>query len=344
MASLKEMLERFQKGPSDVLGLDIQTSGIAAVRMRKGNEGISVVAADMLPAITLPDLDAEEPEAPEPLAIPSKLKSRYAAITTGGTSSIIKLLSFPGAFNEATEAKVVDNLGIEDPDAFRVGYKLAVEGHGKSESRVIAVAMPENLAATLVALLPAGLPAPYALEVSGLATMTAFVHGPGATHDADAVGAIDFGEEATTFSLFNKGSVALVRTFSAGTSDVLNKVQEGLGVDRETAQGIIADGAFDISASVNEVMEPLVKQLIVSRDFVERRENCHVNKLYVSGGLTVSRDSLNEMTTAMGVEIDFWNPFEGLTMGTHALPEKLVGHEWRFSAAVGSVLGTFEET
>jgi Tfp pilus assembly PilM family ATPase len=144
--------------------------------------------------------------------------------------------------------------------------------------------------------------------------------------------------------LFNKGLLALIRRFDFGINTLLDNVQQALGVDRETAQGIVSDGSFDISQSVSEVVEPLVKQLIVSRDFVERRENCHISKLYVSGGLTASRDSLDEIRSAMGIEVALWNPFEGITLAPGTIPDTLTGQECRFSAAIGGVLSAFEES
>ena len=51
-----------------------------------------------------------------------------------------------------------------------------------------------------------------------------------------------------------------------------------------SAQQILFDGSFDISQPIAEVMGPFEKQLIVSRDFVERRENCRINKIYAAGG------------------------------------------------------------
>jgi len=154
---------------------------------------------------------------------------------------------------------------------------------------------------------------------------------------------IDFGARISTFVLFNKGVLALIRRFDVGTDTLLDRVRETLGVDRETAEGIISDGAFDVSQSVTEVMEPLVKQLVVSRDFVERHENCHVVKVYVSGGLAASRNSLDELASSLGIEVDLWNPFEGLTIMPGVLTENLAGKEWRFSVAIGACLATFEE-
>ena len=154
---------------------------------------------------------------------------------------------------------------------------------------------------------------------------------------------MDFGDTTSSFAIFNNGLLALVRRFDVGTDTILEKIQESLGVDRDTAKGIIADGAFDISQPVSEVLEPLIKQIMVSRDFVERREDCHISKIYVSGGLVISRDSLDEMRASVGVDVDPWSPFDKLHVQPDAVPENLVGQEWRFSAAVGAALGLFEE-
>ncbi|MDD4870672.1 MAG: pilus assembly protein PilM, partial [Kiritimatiellae bacterium] len=209
---------------------------------------------------------------------------------------------------------------------------------------ILAVALPEAEAGIIAALLPTGLPAPFSLEVSGLATMSTFLHSVGKYIMENAVGVIDFGARISTFALFNKGLLALIRRFNFGTNTLLDNVQQALGVDRETAQGIVSDGSFDISQSVSEVIEPIVKQLTVSRDFVERRENCHISKIYVSGGITVSRDSLEEIRSSMGLEVVLWNPLEGLIVTQGAIPENMTGKESRFSAAIGAALATFEET
>jgi Tfp pilus assembly PilM family ATPase len=310
--------------------------------MRKNNEEISVLAAGLLPPLEIPTPnESGEPVQVDPIDLPANLKGRYASVAMSGDAAIVKLLSFPGTFDAEAEAKVVDNMGLDDPDQYRIGYKL-VSAPSRAESKVLAVAMPESEASMISMLLPVGLPAPYSLELSGLASVTTFLHGPGQKHTGEAVGVIDFGADTTVFVLLNKNVVALIRRFNMGTNAILEKVQKSLGIDKETAQGIIADGAFDISQAVGEVMEPLVKQLVVSRDFVERRENCHVGQIYVSGGLIVSRDSLDEMTSAMAVEISFWNPFDGLTVAPDAVPDNLSGREWLFSAAIGAGLATFE--
>jgi len=343
--SFREALDRFKRGPADVVGIDVGSTSVKAVRMRRGDSGAAeVLAARVMPPVSLPDLQSGSPAEAPALDLDPEFRAKYACLTVSGREAVVKLLSFPGQFDEKAEQKVVDNMGLDKPDDYRISYKLISEGHGRSESRVLTVALREKQAAVLPLMLPAGPPAPYSLEISGLAAMAAFLRSAGAAHSNGAVGVVEFSARVTTFALFNRNVLALVRRFSFGTEALLEKVQNTLGVDRETAQGIVTDGSFDISQSVSDIMEPLIKQLIVSRDFVERRENCRIEGIYASGGLALSHDSLAEIKSSMEIDVTAWNPFENLNVADRALPKDLAGQEWRFAAAVGACLGTFEET
>ena len=333
MKTLQELIDGFRRGPRDVVGIDVGSSAVKAVRLRSHGDEVSVVATAILP-----------PSNGSTLELPAKLKARYAALTFTAQNAIIKLLSFPGQFDEGAEAKVVDNMGLHDPELYRISYKIVSEGQARGESRVLTVAWPEQEAAAAADLLPVGLPAPFSYEISGLATMPSFL---GIAHEKTlngALGILDFGDTTTTYALFNRGLITLVRRFNFGTNHLLERVQSTLGVDRETAQGIITDGSFDISQSISDIMESLIKQMIVSRDFVERRENCHVSQLFVTGGLARSQDAIEDVRSAMDVEVEFWNPFEGMSISKDAVPPELEGKEWRLAAATGACLGVFEDT
>ncbi len=339
MKPLKEILASFNRTPTDVVGIDVGTSAIKLVRMRQTGGTFNVVGAGLLP---VPAPLAADQESLTPLEIPSKLKARYAALCFSAPSAVVKLLTFPGAFDERAEAKVADNMGLDEPDRYRIGYKLIQEGHARGESRVLTVAWAEGEAGRGTELIPAGLPVPGSLEVAGLATITAFLNASPEKDRMAATGLIDFGDAVTTYALFNRGSLALLRRFAFGTNALYEKVQSTLGVDRETARGIITDGSFDISQPLGEILDPLIKQFMVSRDFVERRENCRLGRLFISGGLSKSRDALEDIRASMDVELATWNPFDGLSVAKDAMPEDLVGQEWRLAAATGACLGVLQ--
>ena len=348
MEALDNLLQKFRRRPKDVVGVDMGATAVKAVRLRGSANGTaSVVAAGIMP---LPSAENEtdaqqEGKTPAPLSLnlPSKLRARYACLAISGEHAIVKLLSFPGRFDAGNESRLVESLGVQDPDAYRIGYKLVREGHARTEARVLGVAIPDEEAVRFLAPFETGLPAPFSMEISGLAGLTAFAHGPLSKMDEEAAGLVDFGTTTTVVAFFHRQTLALVRQFGIGTGALVSRVQQSLGVDAETAQGIISDGAFDISQTMLEVLSPLIKQVGVSRDFVERREDCRVQRVFISGSAAKSRDVIGELRTALELDIENWDPFDGLNVADDAIPEQLKGQEWRFASAIGACLGTFEE-
>lgn len=341
--TIDSLLGAFKHRTSDLAGIDVAASGVKVVRMQKNRNVVSLLAADILPPIDLSERTAQE-AATLSTSLPPRLKGRYACLAIPGQDAVVKLLSLPGQFDSKMESKLFENLGLKNPDAYRIGYRITSDGQPRAESRVLTAAVPDARVQAAIDLLPTGIPAPYSIEIAGLATLTAFAHGPGSRHTSDAVGVVEFGASTSSFALFNCGNLALVRRFGFGTDRLIDRLSEALSVDHETATGIITNNSFDISHTVDETIEPLIKQLVVSRDFVERRENCHITSLYVSGGIVLSHDAVERIRTSMSIDVRTWSPIESLRVAGDAIPEGLAGQEWRLASAIGACLGTFEET
>jgi len=332
---------RLKRGPSDLVAVDIASTAVKVVRVKRVQAG----AATLVAAAVLPPISMKEEGQPgeKKLTLAKNLMGKHLSLTVPGRNAIVKLLTFMGKMEDTSESQIMQLMGIEKAENYRISYKIITAGSARTESRVLTVALPEVEAQTALKLFPSGLPAPYSLEISGLSTISSYLHGPGVKHEAEAVGVVDFGAESTFFVLLNKNAVSLVRKFDIGANTILTKVQKSLGVDHETALGIISDGSFNLSQIISEVMDPFVKQLIISRDFVERRENCHVVHVYVTGGITESRDWIGELHKGLSLPVDTWNPLDGLVILPGAVPENLKGHESQFAAAMGAVHASFEE-
>lgn len=337
MANFKQLLAKIKKGPQDIVGINFCPSGVQCVRVKKTNGDTSVVSADILPAFAL-DSDSREL-----FHLPKPLQARYVSICVPGDNSVVKLLNLPGQLEGDVQTQIKEHLGIEAGD-YRIGYRIVSHGHGRTETKLLAVAIPEAEAQTACALFSVGWPAPISVEISGLAALAAFLQGPAMAHQEQAVGVIELGARGTFVTFFNKSELVLIRKFDSGYFDLLDRIQQNMSVDHETAENIVADGSFDISQLVKEVSELFIKQLVISKHFIERRENCRIAKLYLPSGKMISRDWLNEVKSAVGVELEFWNPFEGMSLMPDAIAQQFEGQLSRFASALGAVLGTFEES
>ena len=343
MKSLHSIVEKMRRKPSDVVGIDLTPQATYAVRMKKSVPDPTVVATAVLPAAPFPEQKDGDGESQGSLALPSAVRARYACLSLVGDQAAIKLITLPGTLDPGDEERIINSLGVNNAAEYRIGYKVLARGHGKTESRTLAVALPEKEARTALSLFETGLPVPYTVEVSHLATMTAFLSTTGKTHDKEAIGLLLLGHDMSAFALFNNSVLVLFRRFGIGLSAFVANVTQARGVDNETAMHIIEDGSFDISQAVEEILSPLERQLILSRDFVERRDNCHVEEIHVAGELMRSPDVLQELSESIGMKLIPWNPTENLQIADGDWPEELVGQEWRWGAAIGTCLGAFEE-
>lgn len=335
-------MARFKPNVNDVVGIDLDPAGTPVVRIRRAETGFALLGADILPgALASVETDAAKPT---PLEIPSKLRAKFGAFAVGSSKSVVKLVSLPGALDAAAESKIVDALGLDNPDTFRIGHKPMTEGHSRGETRVLVAALPEAMAAAVPRLLPSGFPVPHAIEVSDLAILTAFVNAQESTPVNGGQILIHFGNSGTVYAIFAKTTLALVRRFDVGTSALLGRIQDSYGVDENTARGMLSDSAFDISNIVKELLDPVTKQMVMGRDFVERRENCRTEKVFASGDLASSPNALSELHSSLGVEIDTWDPFAAVKEGKDTLSPEQEKQSWRFAAALGAAIAAIEET
>lgn len=335
MDVLSDIQRRIFKKPCDVVGLDISADDTKAVRLRMESKTIRFVDAGILLGVTLPPVD----EAPvEPLKLPKPLAGHYAALAVAAPGALIKLLNIPGRFTEAEEQRLAVNLGVEQEEDYRIGYHVLSESKAARETRLLAAALPDSDAVSAVALLPKGRPAPYCLEIAGLAALNGFFHGAGVAKSGKTVGILHGGSNQTMFAVFLKGQPVLVRRFDFGGQTIIAKIGEKLGADANTVKGFMNDGSFDVTAILQQSLEFFFKQIVISKEFVERRENCRLSEIMISGTFGTVRGLDETLKHLLGMDVKKWNPFSSLDVAVTNLPDTVAGNESLFAAAFGAAM------
>jgi Tfp pilus assembly PilM family ATPase len=334
MKSFKELSTNFKPNISECTGVDIGTTVTKVVRLKRlSNNSIVITAADLI-----------KPDSSGSISIPAPLRARYASIATSGSNSVIKLLNVPGAINASFEKSLPQKLGINADDDFRVSYTVVSEGAGRSDSLVLAVALPEEEAEDAMSHFTTGFPAPYSLEISALATLNAFEHGPVAKSDTDAIGLIDFGANTTSMAVFYRKKLAMIRFFKFGTKMVMEHLKSVLKINSDTARGILDDASFDVSDLLTGLMNSIAGELTVSRDFVERDKNCSLDLLYAVGGISISQAAMQSLAKTMNSKIIPWDPFDDFDAENQEFSDDVNSQHWRFAGAIGAALATLEES
>ena len=344
---LLEKIKRFAKRkPAEAIALDCSTDAVRAVRLQQAPGGITLTAADELSPVPLDAArsalgDRIELKIKE-LALPTPLRARYAALLAPAGSAAIKLLRFPEEVDLDDSQKVRERMGLEEGD-YRIGTQVIQTSGTKREALALGVALPELLARALLDLMPkAGLPAPYSLQASELAVLNAFTSDPALADDSPPCGFIHFDHDFSIVALFNAGQISQLRTFPFGLAAVIQRIVKTLNVDQATASGVVSDGAFDISSLIEAEIREIRGQYVISRDFMERNENCRLQQVYLSGPRPLTAPFAGgEKVSVKSIHWNVLDLFDQRLAGE--LPDSLTDASWKLTAAIGAGMGVLSE-
>lgn len=324
-----------QGGYTDLVGIDVAASATKVVRLKKGKEGISLAGIELLPGV-----DFSKPAVR--FDLPRSMQANYSSLAYGAPGAIVRVVNtpLPGDETELTEGKARELLNAKEE--FRVATRLLRRGQGRQDSSFLAAAIPADDVAYLLNLFPSGPPAPASVEVAGLAFISAFLYNRGAEVANETTCLIEAGDGSCHFAFLSKGEVQLVGRFDVGGRRIRAKVCADLGVDEELANTIMADSSINISSVLLDVLTPFIKQLSISKDFVERHQSCQISRIYVSGGVSLLPQWAEIVGQYLHAEVVQWSPFEKIARSSDVLSEALAGQATRFSAAVGAAIGGLE--
>ena len=337
-------LDRLKKGAAlqEVVAVDFSQAEPKCARLRAVNGGVQLAAADVLPPVQEHGGEAGSKDGRKPVELSKHLMSRSAILCLPGKNALVKLLSLPGHLDGGSEAKIRDDMGVSSGE-YRIGYKDLGYSHGRVETKLLTVAMPEVDVQRYLGYFLSGWPVPVSIELAGLAAINAFVRGY-LEHCADkSLGVIQLEDDVSFFAFLHEKELVLIRKYDFGYNNILSAIQSRLSVNRETALNVAADQSFDISQMIKEVCDPFVRQLVISKHFVERRENCRVTRIFIPGHAAASRRLAQEVRVASESEIEEWDAFKGLVVQPEIVAPRLAGQNSLLAASIGAAVGFFED-
>ncbi len=324
-----------KKAPTDVVGLDVGGVTTRVVRLKRSGAGITLVAADLFPRQALPALEGEL-VLPQPLIMPKAVRAMHAAIAVTSPQASIRLLAVPSGAESLQHLNFNELLGITEGSEARISYEvLATEGR---EQSILASALPEKQARWAVAMLPQGVPAPCSLQAAGSAVLNCFAHELTAHHgDVPAI-FVQVGTDVTDVAAFYKGKLALYRQCMLGSASIVKTVRDRFGIEEELVPGVLEDDLIDASQPIATAIDPFLRQLVLAREFVERKRSCRIEKVLLCGALMGTKHWTAHIVKTLGITPEAWNPLATLPCPPEALTERVKGMESRFATAVGAAL------
>jgi hypothetical protein len=322
----------FQKKYTDVVGIEIGSglSGVPAVRLVKGKQGIEVKAIGIL------DLLDTLPQAPGVISLdysiwslPKHFCSPHAALTV--TSKLSFLRHTSGGNDDIPEKKKYMCRDIRRTFS--------------SDMPELVAGLPDFQADWAAHLLPEGhAPTAASLQISQLAIMNSLNHHPAVKNAQGSSVALFIGSTNTTLVAFQNRIPVLYREYPLGSSQVQQEVASKLQLTPLLAREILEEDAMDASPYFAPILKPLIRQVEIMNDYLSRRRNAPASNFFISGALPGPRYWNAIFSKMLGKELIYCRPFEDLPLAKDAvvMPEKLADVESLFACAAGAALALME--
>ena len=343
----------------DILaGLDLGSSAVKAVELRRVRAGFELVRAGVEPlepgavaegAIGDPDSVAE---AIRRVFSRSRIRARKVATSVSGHSVIVKKLTLPAMSPEELEesiqweARQVIPFDLSD---VHLDHQVLGEAAAGGDTQVLLVAArKERVASRLGAIARAGL-SPLIVDVDGFALQNAYEANYGAGSAVTAA-LLHIGAAVTNVVVTRGGVPLFTRDLSAGGNELTGLLQKQLRIGFEEAErmkresGVEALEGGPAGALLHSVMETLLLEIRKSLDLFEAgAEGESIQRVYVSGGCSGLAGLFDRLQSGLDLPLEPLDPFKSIAVGKGVNEESLYQQAPSLAVAVGLALRGFHD-
>jgi type IV pilus assembly protein PilM len=346
-------LELFSKG---IVGLDVGSSTIKAIKLKKTKEGFELIGAEILnlSADSVEDLDPETRHNLYVNTIKKILKQKningsniVSAIP--GDSAIIRYIKVPYMTSEELKNMIPYDAEQYIPlsmDQVVFDYQVLneIEEENQKKMEVLLVAVKNDTMNQHLSLLKDCGISPVAIDVDAFSLCNAYVlnaeePAEGGGVNADTVALINMGAKLTTITIVEKDIPHLTRDVNIGGNNFTKEIQREFGLSFAQAEELkkqravtmveseellltsMPSGDDDKSQRIFEAITPALNKLLNdirrSFDYYESTvKRKPVQKILLSGGSSKIKNIDRFLSERLGIPVEINYPFKNINISS----------------------------
>lgn len=318
-----------------VVGLDIGSSAVKAIELKRSGKGYKVTAigVEPLPPDSIVDgaiIDAGVvTDAVRRLLQSPRFKAKDVAASLSGSSVIVKKISLP----VMSDADLAESIHWEaeqyipfDIQDVNLDYQILTppaERTGTME--VMLVAAKKDKIADYTGVVSSVGKTPVVVDVDAFALQNAFEVNY-AEDQGKVVALVNAGASAININLVSGGTSLFTRDVSLGGNSFTEAVQKELGLPFEGAEdakrGLPVNGVRpeDVAPVLHAVMENVLLEIERTFDFYKATSaSDRIDKVMVSGGTSLVEHFGDALRERLGTEVDRFDPFRSVPIDPAAI-------------------------
>ena len=321
----------FKIQQKEMCGLDIGSSAVKIVTLRKNGSEYKIIAAGIshIPANTHGNLsgqhqnDEDVTKVIHDCLVMTKLRSKkrintkLAVCGVSGPEVAVRDFSFPPLPDEEVESAV--SLEAELVCPFSAGqttvdYQLIP--HSEERTKGIFVAATKMVITNKTQLAKAAGLKCVMVDVDGLALLNCF-NNLASDQQKSGAAVLNVGGSYTTLAILNKDGWPFIRDTVCAGDNIIRQIAMAKDTTPEqlkmTLFGDSQENQIEIGSSLEIASEKLITGVSEALRFYSTQEkSLPINKIFVCGGFASARGFVEILSRRLGVEVFLWNPFDSV--------------------------------
>lgn len=309
----------------EVLGLDIGSSHIKLIQLRKDNSDYTVVTAaiaDIPPGKTDDEKarDINTAVAIHQCLKSAELQTRLAVCGLSGPEVAVRYFKFPSLSPEEIEGAVLLEAAQICPfntNDGAVDYQLVSNGDDNVSG--ILVAATNKLIKRKTQFIENASLDCVLMDIDGLALLNCLNEYGRKESGQTATAVLNVGSSYTTLAIMGE-NMPFIRDMTYAGDDIIKKIADENNISAENAAKILSDSEnqtqspVDLGDSLAGACQPLIVDVTETlRYYTTQEKSAPVKKIFVCGGFALVKGFVEILDSHLPAETLLWNPFDKIS-------------------------------
>src|SRR6476619_5225898 len=349
----------FGFGSKTIVGLDVGSSSIKAVELkRKGRDvevahlGLEPLAPDIVVDSMIVDSGTVS-SAISKLFTDHEIKAKNVATAVSGHSVIVKKISLPSMSDqelaETIQKEAAQHIPFDLADV-NLDYQILSEDAGSPQMDVLLVAVKKDKILNYTNVLSMAGKTPAIVDIDALALQNCYEYNyepaPG-----QVVALLNLGASVMNINIVKGTTPLFPRDVSVGGHQYTDSLQKELDLSFEDAESLklgnkIGTVSEDAKLPIlQQVTEIIVLEIQRTFDFFRATAaGEHIEKIYLAGGSSKVSGLIESLRQEFSIPVEILNPFQKIAPPAEGMGMELIdGNAGQLAVAVGLALRSFED-
>jgi type IV pilus assembly protein PilM len=345
-------------GSKTIVGLDIGSSSIKAVELKKAHGGIELAHIGVEPLASDIVVDSMIVDSGSVSSAISKIfnengiKSKAVATSVSGHSVIVKKISVATMSEqelaESIQTEAAQHIPFDITDV-NIDYQILSEDLSGPQMEVLLVAVKKDkiLNYTNVLSLAGKAPAIVDIDAFALQNCYEFNYEPASS---STVALLNIGASVMNINIVKGTSPLFTRDVSVGGNQYTDSLQKELDLSFDDAESLklgkqVGTVSEDAKLPIlQQVTEVIVLEIQKTFDFFRATAaGEHIERIYMAGGSSQVPGLMEALRQEFSLPVEILNPFQKIGFTDTTPNADLIGHNaGQLAVAVGLALRSFE--